>query len=130
MSMVGPAHEPYVLPMNFGYLDGIVYLHSSQDGRKMDILRQNPKVVLAFSTDYILRFQNEEVACSYSMKYRSILIYGQVEFIEDTDAKKEAMNVIMRQYTGKDFPYNMPAIREVCLYKVIPSEVTGRAYGL
>jgi len=130
LSMVGPDNEPYILPMNFGYRDGIVYLHSSQHGKKMDILRQNPKVVLAFSTDYFLRYQNEEVACSYSMKYRSILVYGHVEFIEDADAKKDVMNVIMQHYTGKDFSYNMPAIREVCIYKVIPSQVTGRAYGL
>lgn len=24
---------PYVLPMNFGYKDGVIYLHSAQDGR-------------------------------------------------------------------------------------------------
>jgi hypothetical protein len=130
MSMVDPEGAPYVLPMNFGYYDNIVYLHSAQHGKKMDILRKNPRVVLAFSTDYLLRFQNEEVACSYSMKYRSILIYGEIEFIDDPDAKKEAMNVVMRQYTGKDFSYNMPAIREVCIYKVVPAEITGRAYGL
>ena len=23
---------PYVLPMNFGYRDGVIYLHSAQDG--------------------------------------------------------------------------------------------------
>lgn len=130
MSMVGPENEPYVLPMNFGYHAGNVYLHSSQHGKKMEILRKNPRIVLAFSTDYFLRCQNEEVACSYSMRYRSILIYGQVEFIEDADAKKEALNVIMRQYTGRDFSYNMPAIREVCVYRVIPEKITGRAFGL
>lgn len=130
LSMVGPDNEPYVLPMNFGYYEGIVYLHSSQHGKKMDILRQNPKVVLAFSTDYSLRYQNEEVACSYSMKYRSILVYGHVEFIEDADAKKAVMNLVMQHYTGKDFEYNIPAIREVCIYKVVPDQVTGRAYGL
>ncbi|MEI6576060.1 MAG: pyridoxamine 5'-phosphate oxidase family protein [Bacteroidota bacterium] len=130
MSMVGPDHEPYVLPMNFGYHEGVVYLHSSKHGKKIDILQQNPRVVLAFSCDYFLRYQNEGVACSYSMKYRSILIYGKAEFIDDPDAKKEVMNVIMRQYTGKDFSFNMPAIREVCVYKVVPEKITGRAYGL
>lgn len=24
---------PYVLPMNFGYRDGVIYLHSAQEGR-------------------------------------------------------------------------------------------------
>ena len=26
---------PYVLPMNFGYKDGVIYLHSAQDGRSI-----------------------------------------------------------------------------------------------
>ena len=29
---------PYVLPMNFGYRDGVIYLHSAQEGRSISIL--------------------------------------------------------------------------------------------
>lgn len=129
VAMTDEAGAPYVLPMNFGYDEGIVYLHSAQEGKKMDILRKRPAVCVAFSSDYLLRYQNEEVACSWSMKYRSILIYGNIRFIEDNDDKIAAMNIIMRQYAGRDFNYNMPAIREVCVYKLIPDKVTGRAYG-
>ena len=28
---------PYVLPMNFGYKDGVIYLHSAQDGRSISL---------------------------------------------------------------------------------------------
>ncbi|MHC1706185.1 MAG: pyridoxamine 5'-phosphate oxidase family protein [Bacteroidales bacterium] len=129
VAMVDAEGLPYVLPMNFGYLEGIVYLHSAQHGKKMDILRTKPDVCVAFSTDYVLRYQNEEVACSWSMKYKSVLVYGKVEFVEDTAAKTDAMNIIMKHYAGKEFPYNMPAIREVCVYKVIPGRFTGRVYG-
>lgn len=37
---------PYVLPMNFGYKDGVIYLHSAQDGRSISILERNRKSVL------------------------------------------------------------------------------------
>ncbi len=36
--------EPYVIPMNFGYQDNYIYLHSAREGRKLDILRNNDKV--------------------------------------------------------------------------------------
>ena len=37
---------PYVLPMNFGYKDGVIYLHSAQDGRSISILERIRKSVL------------------------------------------------------------------------------------
>ena len=48
---------PYVLPMNFGYKDGVIYLHSAQDGRSISILERNPKVCITFSIDHALVFQ-------------------------------------------------------------------------
>lgn len=129
VAMVDQHGLPYVLPMNFGYFNGILYLHSSQKGKKTDILRSKPEVCVAFSTDYVLRYQNEEVACSYGMRYKSVLIYGKVEFLEDCEAKTEAMNCIMKHYSGKEFHYNVPAIREVCVYRVIPEKFTCRVYG-
>ncbi|MBM3403790.1 MAG: pyridoxamine 5'-phosphate oxidase family protein [Bacteroidetes bacterium] len=129
IAMVDPDHKPYVLPFNFGYQDGVIYLHSAQTGKKIDILKKCPDVCIAFSTDYVLRWQHEEVACSYGMKYRSVLCYGKVEFIEDPEQKVIVLNVVMRQYTGRDFPYNPPAIQEVNCWKVVVERFEGKAYG-
>lgn len=45
--------EPYVVPMNYGYLleDGklTLYLHGARRGRKLDILRINPNVFLKWN---------------------------------------------------------------------------------
>jgi uncharacterized protein len=55
---------------------------------------------------------------------------GCVFFIEDIDEKKAAMNVIMRQYSGRnDFDYNLPAIKNVSLFKLIPDEITAYKRG-
>ena len=35
------------------------------------------------------------------MKYRSVLVSGRVEFVEDMKDKVEALNVIMANYTDK-----------------------------
>jgi len=44
--------EPYVVPMNYGYTmdeEGklTLYLHGATQGRKLDVMRKNPKVFLA-----------------------------------------------------------------------------------
>ena len=90
LSMVDLEGKPYVLPFNFGYEADTFYLHSAPVGKKIDILKKNNEVCLAMSTDYELRSQNENVACSYGWKYRSVLAYGKVEFIEDMDEKVKA----------------------------------------
>ena len=67
---------PYVLPMNFGYRDGVIYLHSAQEGRSISILERNPRVCITFSTDHDLVFQHPEVACSYRMRSKSVICWG------------------------------------------------------
>jgi nitroimidazol reductase NimA-like FMN-containing flavoprotein (pyridoxamine 5'-phosphate oxidase superfamily) len=127
--MVDSDNSPYVVPMNFGYNNGIIYLHSSKTGKKMNILKANNNVCVGFSTDHELRWQSEQVACSYSMKYRSVLVYGRVEFVEEPEEKIKALNCIMRHYTERDFTYSEPAVREVAVYKVIIDKMEGRVYG-
>jgi uncharacterized protein len=129
VAMVDADGMPYVLPMNFGYGEGVIYLHSSQHGRKIDILKNNNNVCVAFNTDQELRYQSAEVACSWSMKYRSVIASGNVFFIEDPDEKKKALNFIMKQYTQKEFSYNPPSIKEVCCWKVVIDKIDGRVYG-
>jgi len=34
--------------VNFGYQDGKVYMHSAVEGKKLDIIRENPDVCLVF----------------------------------------------------------------------------------
>jgi uncharacterized protein len=129
VAMVDNNNDPYVIPMNFGYHDGFIYLHSSRIGKKIDILKINNKVCISFSTDHELRWQSEQMACSYSMKYRSVLVYGKIEFIEEPEKKIEALNCIMRHYIDKEFAYSEPSVREVAVYKVLIDKIDGRVYG-
>jgi len=129
LAMVDDNDVPYVLPMNFGLHEGNIYLHSAQTGKKISILRKRPQVCVSFSTDHELRYQSEQVACSYGMKYRSVLAHGKVEFIEDFDEKVKALNIIMQHYTGKDFKYSDPSIHEVLVWRVVVEKWEGRNYG-
>jgi len=129
LGMVDEQGLPYVLPFNFGYEDGIIYLHSAQTGRKIDIIRKNPNVCVAFSTDHKLFFRHEPVACSYGMDYRSVLAYGKIVFIEDFDEKVRILNIIMRKYAGNDFSYNPPAVNNVAIFKVEISKIEGKISG-
>jgi len=129
IAMADPDGQPYVLPFNFGYEDGIIYFHSARNGKKIEILSKNPKVCVEFSTDYLLRYQNEKVGCSYTMKYRSVLAYGEVEFIEDPGQKVHIMNMVMKNYATGEFSYSPPSMNEVSCWIVRIGKLEGKING-
>jgi uncharacterized protein len=130
LGMVTDDFSPYVIPMNFGYHEGILYLHAGPGGKKFDIMEKNSSACAAFSTDHELRGRHENVACSYFMKYRSVLLHGKIEMIGDYDEKVKALNIIMKKYTGKDdFSYNAPAVNNVQAFKLVVVKAEGRSFG-
>jgi hypothetical protein len=129
VAMVDQENRPYVIPMNFGFKDGVIYLHGAQHGKKIDILKNNPEVCVNFSADHFLRYQNEQVACSWSMKYRSVLCYGKVAFITEPEEKIAALDITMSNYSVNPFKYNAPSVREVNVFCIKVERFEGRSFG-
>lgn len=130
---VGMADEngiPYVLPMNFGYEDEIIYLHSAQEGHSISILEKNPNVCITFCTDPKLMWQDEEVACSYRVRADSVICRGKVVFEDEYDEKVNALNIIMRQYSDREFSYSAPSVKNVKIWKVALENVSAREFGV
>ncbi|MFZ4457224.1 MAG: pyridoxamine 5'-phosphate oxidase family protein [Bacteroidales bacterium] len=121
---------PYVLPMNFGYNDGVIYLHSAPEGSHLNLLERNNRVCITFCVGDKLVHQHPDVACSYRMRADSTLCRGKVEFIEAVEEKTAVMNVMMKQYVNREFPYSMPAIKNVKVWKVVVESFSSRHFGL
>ena len=100
-------NEPYVLPMNYGYRleDGrlTLYLHSAVKGRKLDMIRANSKVSFSIDCDR-MPFEGR-VPCQYGLVYSSIMGKGTAAIVEDVEEKKQAMSLLMKTQTGKDFTF-------------------------
>ncbi len=94
---------PYVIPLCFGYQDQVLYFHTGICGKKLDILRQNPNV--CFEIDEDCQIIEGEMACKWSMKFRSVVGYGKAFLIHTSDEKRAALDVIMRQYSDKAWSY-------------------------
>ncbi len=122
-------NEPYVIPMNFGYKDNIIYLHSAPEGRSIRLLEKNNRVCITFSNGHKLAFQHPQVACSYRMKSRSVIAYGNVNFVEDKEKKVEALNIIMAQYSDKEFQYSDPAVINVKIWTVKIEQISCKEFG-
>jgi nitroimidazol reductase NimA-like FMN-containing flavoprotein (pyridoxamine 5'-phosphate oxidase superfamily) len=119
---------PYVLPMNFGYKDGVIYLHSAPVGHLIDIVNKNNKVCVTFSNGSELTFQHPQVACSYRMKSKSVVAWGKVEFIEDNAQKEAILHILMAQYSDLQFTYSTPALTNVKVWKIEIEKVSSKAF--
>lgn len=120
--------RPYMVTMNYGYImeDGklTLYLHGATKGRKIDVMKANPDVFVEIECD-IAPFSGE-VACQYGMAYASIMGEGKAVIIEEPEAKMEAMSILMKSQTGKDFTFNERLVSIVTVIRIDVEEFTAK----
>ena len=120
--------EPYVVPMNYGYTmeEGklTLYLHSAVRGKKLDMIRANSKVFFEIDCDR-MPFEGR-VPCQYGMVYSSIMGRGTATLVEDAEGKKQAMTILMKTQTGKDFSFNDRLVSIVTVIRIDVSEYTAK----
>ena len=120
--------EPYVVPMNYGYTmeDGklTLYLHSAVRGKKLDMIRANSKVFFEIDCDR-MPFEGR-VPCQYGMVYSSIMGRGTATLVEDAEGKKQAMTILLKTQTGKDFSFNDRLVSIVTVIRIDASEYTAK----
>jgi uncharacterized protein len=81
-----------------------------------------------FDTDRGLFSRHEHVACSWRMKYRSVLIHGKAEFVEEFDEKVKALEIFMSNYSDMKFKFSKPAVNNICIIKIKAKKMTGRSF--
>ena len=121
-------NEPYVVPMNYGYAmeDGklVLYLHSAVQGKKLDMMRENPRVFFELDCD-LSPFEGEK-PCQYGLVYSSVMGRGTASVVEDTAEKIKAMALLMKTQTQKDFEFNDRLVSIVAVIRIDVEEYTAK----
>ncbi len=120
--------EPYVVPMNYGYtLDEgklTLYIHGATEGRKLDIMRVNPKIFFSIESD-ISPFEGR-TACQYGTSYYSVMGKGTAEILENPEDKINGLSLFMKTQTGIDFEFNERLVSAVSVIKLDITEYTAK----
>ena len=121
-------NEPYVVPMNYGYCleEGrlVIYLHSALQGRKLDMIRRNPKVFFELDCNWV-PFEGEK-PCQYGLSYSSVMGRGTAEIVEDVEEKKKAMSLLMKTQTEKEFTFEDRLVSIVAVIRIDVAEYTAK----
>jgi hypothetical protein len=101
-------NEPYVVPVAYGYEQGVLYFHSAKQGRKIELMNKNNRV--CFEVD------------EWQKGWGSVICYGEVTLSEDIEAKKKCFELL----TGQALPEEH--LKNIMVYiGVLPiKEITGR----
>lgn len=113
--------EAYIVPMNFGVIGEngklTLFFHGASEGRKLDVIRKNPKV--SFEMDRKHELVAGDNACSYSYMYQCVMGTGTISLIEDTELKKTGLQAIMKHYTKQDmWEYNEAVLARVTVMQL------------
>ena len=121
--------EPYVVPLNYGYTmeeNGAltIFVHGAVRGRKLDVMRRNPKVFLEMSCD-VQPFDGT-LPCQYGTAYRSLMGRGVATILESPEEKMAALSCLMKTQTGKDFTFNERLVSIVSVVRIDVAEYTAK----
>ena len=127
---------PYSLPINFVHINNEVFFHGAKKGKKIDMIKNNANASFSVVEDYALLpsyFSNDKGdACPATHLFKSVIMDGYIEFIEDYDQKAQALEALMQklQKEGKYIPLNHPmykkAINATCLFKLVATQIKGK----
>ena len=124
---------PQIIPMNFVYINDVIYMHSHVRGEKLDNIRRNQKV--GFEVDKNLEFlpsyfTDPTYAEFADTLYISVVIKGNASIVSDKDEKTIALNGLMEKYQPEGgyepIKPDMDILKGVEVIKIIPESLRGK----
>ena len=124
---------PQIIPMNFVFLNDVVYMHSHPKGEKIENFKKNEKV--GFEVDRELEFlpsyfEDPKNASLADTLYISIVMKGIASLVTEREEKTLALNGLMKKYQpegGYDpiIP-DMRVLDGVAVIKITPKILQGK----
>ena len=122
---------PYIVPVNFVFVEGNLYFHSGPAGRKMEALRADPRV--CFLVDETGPQVLWKQGCGISQIYRSVVCFGKAEFVEGLGEKKEVLEKMVQKYVPSRYslpPLKDENIRKTAVVKIVIEAMSGKENAL
>jgi nitroimidazol reductase NimA-like FMN-containing flavoprotein (pyridoxamine 5'-phosphate oxidase superfamily) len=122
--------KAYIVPVDFGYAvrDGrlSLYCHSASEGRKMDILRKNPRVTIEL--DHSFRIGLGNVPTMWTNAFESVMGEADVVFLETVEERLEAVNQLMERHHMGKLPEKVQGILpHMACYRLDVISMTGKS---
>ncbi len=128
LGTVGQDGWPVVKPLNFAYHEGRIYFHCALEGEKLEDIRRDSRV--CFEVDLPVAFVkgSAENACRAEYLYRSVIIRGRAQVVENRAEKLLALDALMRKYQPGDTfaPYAEEKLEITGIVRIEIEDLSGK----
>jgi hypothetical protein len=123
---------PYIIPLNFLYIDGKIVFHCAWKGKKLDIIAENQRC--CFEVDEFMGEVSYHYDSLCHLDYDSVLAFGKARIESNEEKKMRAFELLHAKY--KEL-YRRPVsegglrldkarLSEACCVVIDIEELTGR----
>ncbi len=120
--------EPYVVPLNYAYTEGRILFHCARTGRKLEYLKENPRVCFTVGTQSG-RVVRHPQGASCRAEHESVVCYGTARLLEDLEERGRALNEFNRRLQKGAPDVTSDAASGCMAVEIRIEEMTGRRWG-
>lgn len=125
LALSGDEGYPYALPISYVYDGKKIYFHSAASGHKIDAVKSCPKA------SFCVVARDDIVPEEYTTYFKSVIVFGNVEIVQDENEKMDAINKLALKYAPNDSEANrQAAIRRdwapLCMLAMRPRHISGK----
>ena len=118
----------YIVPLDFGFTEEngkyTFYFHGAKEGRKLDIIKVNNHAGFELDTGHKI-YGKDNIACTYTSAFQSIIGTGKVSIIEDYNEKVKGLIELMKHSAGKsEWEFDEKMVNSVCVFKLDVEELS------
>ncbi|MEW5911726.1 MAG: pyridoxamine 5'-phosphate oxidase family protein [Thermodesulfobacteriota bacterium] len=117
--------QPYLVPLNYVFHQGRIYMHTGHQGYKHWYLEANPRVCFEVTVDAAP--VPAPLPCKWDYRYRSIIGFGRVSVVHDEAERLEGLGALTRRFMGPEAPEMAEeALGRACVLRLDIESMTGK----
>lgn len=116
--------KPYVIPLNYAYVDGWLLFHCALEGQKLDAIASNPAVCFTVARQHGDVARHSKNVCHPDSE--SVVCYGTARVVEDLAERTEVLNAFNRSFRPDADPIPAERVANCAAVEIVLTEMTGR----
>lgn len=96
LAVIGDDDYPYAVPLSYAYDDSRIIFHMAKSGHKLDAIKNHSKV------SFCIIDQDQIVEEEYTTYFRSVIVFGKAQILEDDIQKRAAFEIFAAKYSPQD----------------------------
>lgn len=115
---------PYAIAVSHVLHENCIYFHCALEGRKLDNIKDNPKVSMSFVS------KAEVDQGEYTVRYESAVAVGIAKMIDDEEEKMLALKLICERYSpdmlANHLDYIQPRLKYTGVCRIDMESISGK----